>query len=62
MVEEERDARNRTRTPAHLGEFRGYFMVRKVIAGQELLKASGTVTRQARALAIRAWIHRRSVG
>jgi hypothetical protein len=30
--------------PAHLGEFLGYFMVRKVIAGQELLKASGTVT------------------
>ncbi len=28
----------------HLGEFLGYFMVRKVIAGQELLKASGTVT------------------
>jgi hypothetical protein len=30
--------------PEHLGEFLGYFMVRKVIAGQELLKASGTVT------------------
>ncbi len=30
--------------PAHLGEFLGYFMVRKVIAGQELLKAAGTVT------------------
>jgi len=30
--------------PAHLGEFLDYFMVRKVIAGQELLKASGTVT------------------
>jgi hypothetical protein len=30
--------------PAHLGEFLGYFMVRKVIASQELLKASGTVT------------------
>ena len=28
----------------NLGEFLGYFMVRKVIAGQELLKASGTVT------------------
>jgi hypothetical protein len=28
----------------HLGEFLGYFMVRKVVAGQELLKASGTVT------------------
>jgi hypothetical protein len=30
--------------PEHLGEFLGYFMVRKVMAGQELLKASGTVT------------------
>jgi hypothetical protein len=30
--------------PEHLGEFLGYFMVRKVAAGQELLKASGTVT------------------
>lgn len=30
--------------PGHLGEFLGYFMVRKVFAGQELLKASGTVT------------------
>jgi hypothetical protein len=30
--------------PPHLGEFLDYFMVRKVIAGQELLKASGTVT------------------
>lgn len=28
----------------HLGEFLGYFMVRKVICGQELLRASGTVT------------------
>lgn len=32
--------------PEHLGEFLGYFMVRKVIAGQELLKASGTVARK----------------
>jgi hypothetical protein len=30
--------------PPHLGEFLDYFMVRKVFAGQELLKASGTVT------------------
>lgn len=30
--------------PPHLGEFLGYFMVRKVIVGQELLKAAGTVT------------------
>lgn len=28
----------------NLGEFLDYFMVRKVIAGQELRKASGTVT------------------
>lgn len=30
--------------PQNLGEFLDYFMVRKVIASQELLKASGTVT------------------
>jgi hypothetical protein len=30
--------------PAHLSEFLGYFMVRKVMAGQELSKAAGTVT------------------
>jgi hypothetical protein len=30
--------------PENLGEFLDYFMVRKVMAGQELLKASGTVT------------------
>ena len=28
--------------PEHVGAFLGYFMVRKVFAGQELLKASGT--------------------
>src|SRR5512144_2785973 len=28
------------------GEFLGYFMVRKVLAGQELLRAAGTVTRR----------------
>lgn len=32
--------------PEHLGEFLGYFMVRKVFASQELLKASGTVTKK----------------
>ena len=43
--------------PAHLGEFLGYFMVRKVIAGQELLKASGTVTgKLARWLSERGYI------
>jgi len=30
--------------PPHIAEFLGYFMVRKVSAGQELLKAAGTVT------------------
>jgi hypothetical protein len=30
--------------PEHLGAFLGYFMARKVIAGQELLRAPGTVT------------------
>ncbi len=32
--------------PEHLGSFLGYFMVRKVFAGRELLRASGTVTRR----------------
>jgi hypothetical protein len=32
------------RIPENLGEFLNYFMVTKVIAGQELLKAAGTVT------------------
>jgi hypothetical protein len=30
----------------NLSEFLGYFMVRKVIAGQELLRAAGTVTKK----------------
>jgi hypothetical protein len=43
--------------PPHLGEFLDYFMVRKVFAGQELLKASGTVTgKLARWLADRGYI------
>jgi hypothetical protein len=37
--------------PEHLGEFLGYFMVRKVMAGQELLRASGTVTKK-----LAAWL------
>ncbi len=36
----------------HVGEFLGYFMVRKVIAGQELLRAAGTVTKK-----LTAWLH-----
>lgn len=32
--------------PAHLGEFLGYFMIRKVMAGEDLLRASGTVTKR----------------
>ena len=36
--------------PAHIlpniGEFLGYFMVRKVIAGKDLLRAAGTVTKK----------------
>jgi hypothetical protein len=36
----------------HIGEFLGYFMVRKVIAGQSLLRASGTVTK-----ALATWLH-----
>jgi hypothetical protein len=35
-----------------LDEFLGYFMVRKVIAGQELLRASGTVTKK-----LVRWLH-----
>lgn len=30
----------------HLGSFLGYFMVRKVIAGDDLLRAAGTVTKR----------------
>jgi hypothetical protein len=30
----------------HFGEFLGYFMIRKVFASQELLRASGTVTKK----------------
>jgi hypothetical protein len=32
--------------PEHLGAFLGYFMVRKVFASRELLRAAGTVTRR----------------
>jgi hypothetical protein len=35
----------------HLGEFLGWFMVRKVMAGEELLRASGTVTKE-----LAAWL------
>lgn len=35
----------------NLDEFLGYFMVRKVIAGQELLRAAGTVTKK-----LAAWL------
>jgi hypothetical protein len=36
----------------NLGEFLGYFMVRKVMASQELLRASGTVTKK-----LAVWLH-----
>lgn len=36
----------------NLGEFLGYFMVRKVMAGQELLRAAGTVTKK-----LAAWLY-----
>lgn len=36
----------------NLGEFLGYFMVRKVMASQELLRASGTVTKK-----LASWLH-----
>jgi len=37
--------------PGQLGEFLGWYMVRKVMAGQELLKAAGTVTKK-----LSAWL------
>ncbi len=36
----------------HLGEFLGYFMVHKVIAGQELLRSAGTVAKK-----LAGWLH-----
>jgi hypothetical protein len=36
----------------NMGEFLGYFMVRKVIAGQELIAAAGTVTKK-----LARWLH-----
>jgi hypothetical protein len=36
----------------NLGEFLGYFMVRKVMASQELLRAAGTVTKK-----LASWLH-----
>jgi len=36
----------------HVGEFLGYFMVRKVMGSQELLRASGTVTKK-----LAAWLY-----
>ncbi len=36
----------------HVDEFLGYFMIRKVIAGQELLRAAGTVTKK-----LAHWLH-----
>lgn len=36
----------------NLGEFLRYFMVRKVVAGQELLRAAGTVTKE-----LARWLH-----
>ncbi len=41
--------------PEHLSEFLGYFMVRKVMAGQELLKTAGAVTgKHSRAISARS--------
>ena len=40
------------RIPGEIGSFLGYFMVRKVIAGAELLKAAGTVTKK-----LARWLH-----
>jgi hypothetical protein len=38
----------------HLDEFLGYFMIRKVMASEELLRASGTVTKK-----LAKWLHER---
>jgi hypothetical protein len=49
--------------PEHLGEFLGYFMVRKVFASQELLKASGAVTKKlVRWLQSRGYIDEEAAG
>lgn len=41
----------------HLGEFLGYFMVRKVVAGAETLRAAGTVTKKLAAwLAVKGYV------
>jgi hypothetical protein len=49
--------------PEHLGEFLGYFMIRKVFASQELLKASGTVTKKlVRWLQARGYIDEEAAG
>lgn len=49
--------------PEHLGEFLGYFMIRKVFASQELLKASGTVTKKlVRWLQTRGYIDEEAAG
>ena len=49
--------------PEHLGEFLGYFMIRKVFASQELLKASGTVTKKlVRWLQARGYVDEESAG
>ena len=40
------------RIPGEIGSFLGYFMVRKVVAGAELLKAAGTVTKK-----LARWLH-----
>ncbi len=41
----------------HLGEFLGWFMVRKVMAGEDLLRASGDGDEEAGRLAARARLH-----
>jgi len=49
--------------PTNLGEFLDYFMLRKVIASQELLKASGTVTGGfVRWLAQRGYVDEKAAG
>ncbi|MBA2373031.1 MAG: hypothetical protein H0V74_02355 [Chloroflexi bacterium] len=48
--------------PGHLGEFLGYFMIRKVIAPAELIAAAGRVTKElAEWLGERGWIGSESI-
>ncbi len=47
----------------NLGSFLGYFMIRKVIAGEDLLRAAGTVTKKlSNWLAVKGYVPREEAG